>query len=50
MKEELKARVLAIVAGITSDFLDESGSLPFNQLRLSDLVKQPEFGGIKFLH
>lgn len=38
MKEELKAHVLAIVAGITSDFLDESGSLPFNQSRLSDLV------------
>jgi hypothetical protein len=37
-KEELRARILAITAGVTSDFLDESGPLPFNQSRLSDLV------------
>jgi hypothetical protein len=32
------ARVLAVTVNIMSDFMGESGPLPFNQVRLSDLV------------
>jgi hypothetical protein len=38
MREELTSHVLAITVGVRSDFLDESGPLPFNQARLKDLV------------
>lgn len=37
-KEEVVARVLAVTVNIMSDFMGESGPLPFNQVRLSDLV------------
>ena len=37
-KEEEVVHVLAIIANKTSDFMDETGPLPFNLSRLSDLV------------
>jgi hypothetical protein len=47
-KEEVVACVLAITANVTSDFMDKSGPLPFNQARLSDQVSlrfsSPSFG------
>lgn len=38
MKEEVVARVLAIIANVTLDFMNDSGPLSFNQARLSNLV------------
>lgn len=37
-KGELKARVNDGIVGVTSYFMNESGPLPLNQERLSDLV------------
>jgi hypothetical protein len=41
LEEELVDRVLDLRAGVTLDFMDEGGPLPFNHARLSDLESLP---------